>query len=395
MKFLLVFLCIVLCELPSLKAQFPSDSAEVSLITASPGEETYAAFGHTMLRVKDRSQGYDVVFNYGMFDFRTEHFYLKFSTGKLMYFLAAYDFDASISSYQQSGQAIYTQPINLTNQEKFKLINLLQENIREENRHFRYDFCRDNCATRVRDIIAKSIDGKIVLDSNYVHKRESFRQLFNSYLKKDPWIVLGLNLIMGKSTDSIASLNDYMYLPLHLKNLYASATVVSPEGTRKLTQTPVMLFPSTLQFKKPSPYTSPEFVCIALFVVVLLITIWEYRKKKYLRWLDVFLFLVTGLLGSLIFWLWGWSLHIYLHDNLHIVWATPLNLIAVVYLIFFSRNKIMHYYSAVYGMLVLLLIPVSFFITQEFHVASYFLMGIMLIRVTRIYLKFNDQISIS
>lgn len=394
MKCLIFILCIVLCGLSSLKAQYPTDSAEVSLVTASPGEETYAAFGHTMLRVKDNLQGYDIVFNYGMFDFGTKNFYWKFSTGRLMYFLAAHDFDASMSSYQQSGQAIYLQPINLTNKEKFKLINLLQDNLREENRHFRYDFCRDNCATRIRDIIAKSVDGKIVLDSNYVSKKESFRQLFNFHLKNDPWIIFGLNLIMGKSTDSIASLNDYMYLPQHLKNLYASAVVVSADGTRKLTQTPAMLFPSTIKFNKPSFLTSPEFICIILFVIVLLVSIWEYLKKKYLRWLDVFLFLITGLLGCLIFWLWGWSLHVYLHNNMHIVWATPLNLIAMVFLVFFSRNKIMHYYSAVYGMLILLLIPVSFFITQEFHPASYFLMGIMLIRATRIYLKFSDLSSI-
>lgn len=389
-KALLLFLGFIIGSLSAVKGQYPTDSAEVSLITASPGEETYAVFGHTSLRVNDKLQGYDLVFNYGTFDFSTENFYLKFSTGKLMYFLSIANYSDFIEAYHQNGQAIYVQPFNLSNKEKFTLINNLHENYREENRYFRYDFFRDNCATRVRDIIEKSVDGTIVYDTTYVLKRESFRRLFGSHLKNEPWIIFGLNLIMGKSTDSIASIRDYMYLPVHLKNLFASATVVSPQGSKKLTMEPAMLFPSTIVIEKPPFFATPEFVCALLFLIVLLVTIWEYRRRKFFRAIDISLFILTGLLGTLIFWLWGWSLHVYLHNNLHIIWATPLNLGAAVLLLFFSKHRLMHYYSAVYGTLILLLIIASFFVVQEFAIASYFLMGIMLVRAARIYLKYNE-----
>lgn len=388
MRYIFVFLCLFLWIIPSpVHAQYPTDSARVYLITASPGTETYAVFGHSALRVTDPVQGYDMVYNWGTFDFDTENFYLKFGTGKLMYFLATNDYQAFLYAYYRNGQAIYLQELNLTNQEKYTLLNNIRVNDQDENRYFRYDFFRDNCATRIRDIVVKSMAGEVVFDSAYVPKRESFRRLFGAYLTNEPWTYFGLNLIMGKSTDSIASIHDYMYLPGHLKNLFTTAKVVTPQGSRNLTREPVQLFPSTIVVKKPSAFTSPGVIMALLFVGVLLVTFWELRRKKYLKGLDIFLFLVTGLLGILISWLWGWSLHIYVHHNFHIVWASPLNFIAALLLIFYSSKSPVRYYFLAYAISILAMIPVSFFMTQEIQVASYFLMGIMVVRALRIYAR--------
>lgn len=394
MRKVFLLLSLLFCSVSNLIfAQYPTDSARIYLITASPGRETYAAFGHSFLRVTDPSLGYDYAYNWGTFDFDTENFYLKFATGKLMYFLSANDFFHSAEYYRSVGQAIYVQEIILTNKEKFNLINNIQINTFEENRTYRYDFFRDNCATRIRDIVVKSIEGKVVFDSAYVDKRESFRHLYGDYLKNVPWNYFGLNLIMGKSTDSIASISDYMYLPGHLQNLFASAKVVDSTGVRALTKKPVQLFPSTIDASTPSKLLSPEFICILFFLIVLGLTFWEYNRKEYFKSLDVFLFLITGLLGLLITWLWGWSLHIYVHSNLHIVWASPLNIIAVICLIICSKIKWLRFYFAAYAASVILLIMVSFFVVQEFSLGSYFLMAAMIIRAARLFNRRNEVTS--
>lgn len=386
MRKIVLLLLLCFCTLPFIKAQYPTDSAQIYLITASPGEQTYAIFGHSALRVYDPLQGYDAVFNWGTFDFGTENFYLKFSTGKLMYFLSVSDYSDFLYAYQSNGQAIYLQELNLSNKEKFTLINNMQINLREENKYFRYDFFRDNCATRIRDIVANSVDGTLVFDSSYVTKPESIRKLFGKHLESQPWTYLGLNIIMGKSTDSIAGLTDYMYLPLHLKNMFATATVITADGEKKLTGAPVELFPTTIVAENPSFLTTPNTLFFLLFLGVLLFTIWEYRSKKYYKGVDVFLFMVTGLLGLLITWLWGWSLHIYVHNNLHIIWASPLNFIAAIGLIICSKLRWLPYYFGLYALSVVLLIMVSFFVVQEFYPATYFLMGMMIVRAVRLYM---------
>ena len=65
----------------ALEAQTLSDEARISLLTCAPGEELYARFGHTALRVTDPAHHLDAVFNYGVFDFNTDHFYWKYFEG--------------------------------------------------------------------------------------------------------------------------------------------------------------------------------------------------------------------------------------------------------------------------------------------------------------------------
>ena len=59
-----------------------SDSAQVSIITCSPGTAIYELFGHSGIRIVDKQKGIDEVFNYGLFDFNQEDFIFRFVRGK-------------------------------------------------------------------------------------------------------------------------------------------------------------------------------------------------------------------------------------------------------------------------------------------------------------------------
>ena len=60
-----------------------SKDATISILTCSPGNELYSLFGHTGIRVVDKANNMDIVFNYGTFDFDTQGFYFKFARGLL------------------------------------------------------------------------------------------------------------------------------------------------------------------------------------------------------------------------------------------------------------------------------------------------------------------------
>lgn len=64
------------------------DSVTVSLVTYYPGSEIYELFGHTEVRVTD-SNGLDAFFNYGVFDFNTPNFALRFASGETDYLCVA------------------------------------------------------------------------------------------------------------------------------------------------------------------------------------------------------------------------------------------------------------------------------------------------------------------
>ena len=65
-----------------------SNEAFISLLTCGPGNELYSVFGHTAIRVYDPSTNFDVVYNFGAFDFDTPNFYGKFVKGDLQYFVS-------------------------------------------------------------------------------------------------------------------------------------------------------------------------------------------------------------------------------------------------------------------------------------------------------------------
>ena len=139
-----------------------NDSIRLSLLTCAPGEEIYSLFGHTAIRYENPSQGIDAVFNYGLFSFNTPNFIFRFSLGETDYQLGVTDYEHFAAEYAFYGRSVWQQTLNLTDEEKTKLIQLLQENYRPENRVYRYNFFYDNCATRPRDKIEESIAGKVV-----------------------------------------------------------------------------------------------------------------------------------------------------------------------------------------------------------------------------------------
>ena len=117
-----------------------SDSARITLLTVSPGEELYSAFGHTGIRVTDYKQGWDVVFNYGTFDFNQEGFYVNFCMGKMLYMMTVDYYGDFVMTYRDyEKRRVEEQELNLSTADKQAIFKYLDWNSRKENREYRYD----------------------------------------------------------------------------------------------------------------------------------------------------------------------------------------------------------------------------------------------------------------
>src|SRR5690606_36976175 len=97
-KFLLFF-TLLLCTAVTGQSVKLSENAEVSILTCGLGNEMYSLFGHTAIRIADPEQNFDVVYNYGAFDFNMPNFFAKFSKGDLQYFVTSDSFEDFIYSY--------------------------------------------------------------------------------------------------------------------------------------------------------------------------------------------------------------------------------------------------------------------------------------------------------
>jgi len=115
-------------------SSFAQDSCaiRISLLTCTPGTELYSTFGHSAFRVVDTNNNIDIVFNYGTFDYYDPDFYTKFVKGKLLYFVDTSSIEDFIYEYEFFKRGVTEQAINITCDEKQKLLAALYENIKKE-----------------------------------------------------------------------------------------------------------------------------------------------------------------------------------------------------------------------------------------------------------------------
>ena len=86
MKLRLSFITLVFIFFSGTSQNFQlTAEAEISI---GSGESLNDAFGHNAFRIRDLTQGIDVVYGYGEYDFDAPNFYLKFAQGKLNYLIS-------------------------------------------------------------------------------------------------------------------------------------------------------------------------------------------------------------------------------------------------------------------------------------------------------------------
>lgn len=302
-----------------------SETAWASVLTCGPGNDLYTSFGHSALRICDTANGLDVVYNYGTFNFGTPHFYWKFAQGRLDYCLSR---SSMLNFYYENGaegRSMSEQRLNLTHQEVCNLFVMLEWNYQPDNRYYRYDFFRDNCATRVRDMVSHACGGDTVL--HRVAEPVTYRYLLASALRDTmEWWRLGMDLLLGLAADHRCTAPERMFLPREMETELAEATVGS--DSRPMVGEPTPLQPSArVNMHRSFP---PVLVFVVLFLLMAWLSWMERRKGWRLAWMDRVLFIVAGLLGLFLLFMWFGSAYYCTKWNLNVLWASPLLILIAI-----------------------------------------------------------------
>jgi hypothetical protein len=321
MKNALLFFFLIL-TLTSFQANAQSvDSTDVYLITCEPGSESYSVYGHSALRIIVRGTKKDLVYNWGLFDFETPNFAFRFAKGNLDYLLGSGTYNRFLEEYYFEGRSVWSQKINLTAEEKLKLFDLLNENLKPENRAYRYDFFYDNCSTRVRDIIENSLTVPVTYEQK--ETRESFRDLIDVFQKRLPWLDFGADFLLGLHSDKKATFREQMFLPMYLKDNMANTTV-DRSGTLVplLGPAEMVLDMSNTEAVQSRPWL-PTVILYIVFVFVLLIT-FVFGVPVLGKISDWLFFSIFSFLSVLMIFCNFFSDHQAMHLNLLIIAFNPL-----------------------------------------------------------------------
>lgn len=318
---LLAFSFYLLLLVPPSAAQTLSDSAFASVITCGEGNEYYLSWGHSALRICDTVRGIDYAYNYGTFDFDTPHFYWKFSCGDLNYCLSRTSFDRFLQEYIFEGRAVWEQRLRLSPQEVKNLFLLLETNYLPEYRYYKYDFFRDNCATRVRDMVAACLNHRTLSPEVATPDAKTYRYyLYEPTEGTRLWWRLGVDITLGLRCDHPCTNYEAMFSPIVMMHTFDTMRV---SDTRQPVAVPAtQILPDV---REPlSPSLPPTLVFWGVFALVAVLTLLELKKGWRLTALDRTLYIVTALISILIIFLWFFTSHYCTKFNLNILWASPL-----------------------------------------------------------------------
>ena len=348
-----VFLCALLpCRLSAQSAKepvSPHDSLRISILTCAAGEEIYTLFGHTAIRCENLTRKTDVVYNYGVFDFSSGGFVLRFAFGETDYRLDKNRTDYFTYAYYYAGRNIRQQILNLTQAEKVRLVNLLEENYRPENRIYRYNFFYDNCSTRPRDKVEEAVQGNVDygMDMN-VPTEHTYRELIYQYSEGHPWSRLAMDLCLGSEADKPISRRAMQFVPFLLQEDLSQAHITDTTGQqRPLVSQEGLLVKALVMEKSRGGGLSPSFCAWFCFAVTLLLSIYGLRRKKSLWGVDVFWLGAAGLAGCVLAFLVFFSQHPCMSPNYLLFVFHPLHLLGLAEVAYKVRRGSISLYMVV------------------------------------------------
>jgi hypothetical protein len=308
---------------------------QISLLTCDPGDQLYSAFGHSAIRVVDKLNNQDLVFNYGTFDFNTPFFYVKFTQRTLDYMLSVSTYERFLYEYNYYKRGVREQVLDLNPEQTGQLVQFLQINYLPENRFYRYDFFYDNCATRIRDVFEMVLGKNLDWNDEINPEQKTFRNLIDEYVYPLPWADFGIDLALGAVIDVEAKERDKQFLPDYMETAFGRAKIVGDGPTRPLVKSNhvILEFP---EITSKMDLFNPYFVWWFLAIAVMILTFVGFRKKRLFKGFDIGFFTVLGLLGLLIVLLWFFTFHSQTKSNWNILWAFPGHLVFAFALF---RNK--------------------------------------------------------
>lgn len=347
----------------------PADTA-VYLVTAYPGADIYELEGHTAIRV-DMGPGRDYAVSYGVFDFNAPNFVYRFVKGETDYMAGLVPWNYFVESYRVQGRRVEQQRLNLTSVQKRRLLSLLEENLRPENRVYRYNYVKDNCATRPLALIEKAVGDSIALGPTQWDVQSwpaSFRYVMRHYHKNYPWYQFGIDLALGSGIDYPLEPREFSFAPVDLAVQIAGARV----GGAHLADVPeaVVDVPADAAVLAPTPwYLTPLAVCWAAFALLLWATVRDWRRCRVTRWVDALYFGILGLAGLLLTFLIFVSVHEATSPNWLYLWLNPFCLIPTIFIWLKKCKKVVLWYQFINFAVVFLGLACWWWIPQSANAA--------------------------
>ena len=312
----------------------------VYMLTMGNGRHVWELFGHNAIWIHDNVTGRDTVFNWGVFDFRQPHFIARFLKGTMLYAMGGDSMDGILYEYRYWNRSVVAQELDLLPAQKDTILAAIRWNALPENVNYRYDYFRNNCSTRVRDLIDRALGGPIAVEARGL-TGTTYRWHTLRLMQVNVPLMLGVDIGLGRPADVELTKWQEMFLPRQLHDFIAKVRVIDSTGAmHPLVRSERVLFQAT--GGAPEPTAPPDLGVWLLLggVIVAGLIVWAglaassggKLARAAVAVVTAIWSLVAGLLGVILTLLWTVTDHVFAHANENLLLFNPLWLVMVVLL---------------------------------------------------------------
>ena len=347
-----------------------------------PGSDIYELEGHSAILINIEGRGLDA-YNFGVFDFDSPNFVYRFVKGETDYMAVVQPGVPFLEHYIRHGRRIVAHQLNLDPEQKKRLADMLNEKIRPENRVYRYNYVKDNCATRPLDAVEAALGDSITLAPAPSEAQSSspvtFRNIMRRYHRNYPWYQFGIDLALGSGIDYPLQRREMAFAPAELDVMLPAALA----GGKPLVEKSIVINDTApdAAVEGPTPwYLTPLTVCWVFFAFTLALTVRDMRRRKVSRWFDAIYFGLLGLTGCLLSFLIFVSVHEATSPNWLYPWLNPLCLIPTIFIWIKKAGTFVMCYQMTNFVVLLALCVLWPFLPQSANAAFIPLVGAELMR---------------
>lgn len=365
-------------------------TTSVDLINIGPGSDIYELEGHSALRIND-VYGHDVAISWGEFDFDSPGFVYRFVSGETDYFVTAIPWEAFENAYRRAARRMTSHRIAMDSVQTARLIALVTDNLQPGNTIYRYNYVKDNCATRPLRMLELAMGDSILLGPSPLAATDgaeiSFRSVMRHYHRNYPWYQFGIDLALGSGIDYPISRREQAFAPVLLVAMADSATVAGRPLTAS--RNVIIDVPDNNVTAGPTPWwLSPIAVCWFAFAITAAVCVRDLRRRRLTRWYTSLWYSVFALTGMLLTFLIFVSVHEATSPNWVYLWLNPLCAIPAVFIWLKKAKKLVFSYQIANFVVLLAMIAACPLIPQSFNPA--FLPLVLLdIMLSFTYLRLN------
>ena len=326
------------------------DNLTLKVAVIGPGDELYFWWGHIALIVEAAGIYDSYFFDYGIFDFSQENFFFNFAFGRLLYCCGVSPARNNFDFYKVKNRDIYIYTLDLPPGTAEEIFAFAAINILPENKDYYYHHFRDNCSTRIRDIIDIATGGQFKKSFGNETGRFTLRQHVRRHTYFSPVADWFLSFLMGQGIDSPITVWEEMFLPSEVGNRIEDFYYTDKNGqTRKLVSSVEILNKAK---NRPPVLEHPRIQWIRelLFSLVLSVVIGFFfflhgkniRAGRVLAGISVSLCsLFFGVFALLLYFMSLFTNHDYTFQNYNMIFCTPLLLAAVPagFIYAFTKNE--------------------------------------------------------